>query len=92
MSASGFQIPAGALDRPDEPHQARDPAHELLCVCTDCNQTVLVCGYVDDLDPDTYRCLDCRPFKDDPDPRALVLAQVLEAQRSGDDIPYRTEV
>lgn len=75
-------IPVGALDTPGEQPAARDPRHELICECVSCGQTVLVCCYVGDLDPALYKCLDCRPFKDEqPDERAADLAEAIERAR-----------
>jgi hypothetical protein len=28
-----------------------------------CGRELIVCCYVDDVDPETYRCLGCRPVK-----------------------------
>jgi len=37
-----------------------DPRYERILACTGCRAVVIVGGFVDDLDPDSYRCLDCR--------------------------------
>jgi hypothetical protein len=38
-------------------------ADELAVVCAVCDRPIIVCCYVDDVDPETYRCLDCRTVK-----------------------------
>jgi hypothetical protein len=38
-------------------------ADELAVVCMVCDRPIIVCCFVADVDPETYRCLDCRPVK-----------------------------
>lgn len=36
------------------------PGHEIRVRCVECRFTVIVGGYVDDIDRDSYTCLECR--------------------------------
>jgi hypothetical protein len=62
---------------------ALDPAHELAVVCTVCDRELVVCCHVADIDPETYRCLDCRPVKQEqpPEPSGMGAAMA-RAQRA----------
>jgi hypothetical protein len=50
-----FEAPALA---PPDPELV--PGHEIRARCVECRSWVIVGGYVDDLDPDDYTCLECR--------------------------------
>lgn len=54
-------IPAGALDRDwsNVIPLPRHEEHERVLACTSCGQQILVCGYIDDLDPESYRGVFC---------------------------------
>lgn len=59
--------------------------------CTSCGQTILVCGYVDDLDPAVYRGVvcGCRQAKTDTRPASMVALDQARAAATGQGIPYR---
>lgn len=87
-------IPAGALD---QHHSnvipiARHEDHERVLDCQGCGQTILVCGYVDDLDPDGYVGVFCG-CRQPVDPRPLEVASAVameraEAAATGRGIPF----
>lgn len=66
------------------------PSHERAVTCAGCGQDILVCGYVDDIDPDVYRGVVCgcrRPVE----PRAVDLRGAIDRARAvatGKGIPY----
>lgn len=58
----------------------RIPQHERALRCTSCHQTIIVGGYVDDLDPATYRGVVCG-CRQPLEPRAVELAQTIARAR-----------
>jgi hypothetical protein len=62
MSGFDLMIPAGALDREQETGvvaTTAEPGHEKIVRCTSCGTVILLGGYIDDIDPDTYRGVFC---------------------------------